>query len=344
MLVQALAYLVVRTDDRDDWATYGTRHLGLQKVDGARQSLAFRMDDRKQRLIVDASGGKGIAAFGWEVVDAAALDALAVRLEKACVAVERGARTLAEERRVRDLIVVHDPLGNRVEIAHGAETASDPFAPGRNIAGFRTGPLGLGHVVLNVERADAALAFYRDALGFGLSDFYHHPFEAYFFHVNPRHHSFAIVANGRSAVHHVMMELYSFDDVGHGLDLAQTEEGRLAVTLGRHFGDYMTSFYTWTPSGFMMEYGWGGQVIDPATWQPFERKEGPSIWGHERSWLSPEGRAAALEMRLNNAAIGLRRPVQVIEGNYTLMPGTCPWWDAQRAAGATAAPAKKKAG
>ena len=61
MLVQALSYLVVRADDRDDWATYGTRLLGLQKVDQARASLAFRMDDRKQRLVVDSGGGKGIA-------------------------------------------------------------------------------------------------------------------------------------------------------------------------------------------------------------------------------------------------------------------------------------------
>ena len=55
----------------------------------------------------------------------------------------------------------------------------------------------------------------------------------------------------------------SFDDVGQGLDLALAEEGRLAVTLGRHAGDYMTSFYTHTPSGFMVEYGWGGKAIDP---------------------------------------------------------------------------------
>jgi hypothetical protein len=24
---------------------------------------------------------------------------------------------------------------------------------------------------------------------------------------------------------------------------------------------------------------------------------------------------------------GLRRPVQVIEGNYDLMDGVCPWWE-----------------
>ena len=30
---------------------------------------------------------------------------------------------------------------------------------------------------------------------------------------------------------------------------------------------------------------------------------------------------------LANGARGVRRPVQVIEGNYELMPGVCPWWD-----------------
>jgi hypothetical protein len=46
-------------------------------------TLAFRMDDRKQRITVDADGGEGIGFFGWEVADAAALDALAGRLENA---------------------------------------------------------------------------------------------------------------------------------------------------------------------------------------------------------------------------------------------------------------------
>ena len=39
------------------------------------------MDDRKQRIVVDADGGEGISVFGWETADAAALEALAARLE-----------------------------------------------------------------------------------------------------------------------------------------------------------------------------------------------------------------------------------------------------------------------
>ena len=91
--------------------------------------------------------------------------------------------------------------------------------------------------------------------------------------------------------------------------------------------DFITSFYTWTPSAFMVEYGWGARTIDVEHWQAYERKEGPSLWGHDRRWLSAADNAKARALRVANAADGYRRPVQVIEGNYQVMPGVCPWWD-----------------
>src|SRR5712691_2040101 len=120
MSVQALGYVGIRARDLGDWAAYGTKLLGLQRIDKSRSSIAFRMDDRKQRIIVDADGGEGIDVFGWEVADAAALEALAARLDAANMKVARGTRALADERMVKDLIVLNDPLGNRLEIVHGA--------------------------------------------------------------------------------------------------------------------------------------------------------------------------------------------------------------------------------
>lgn len=326
-MIQSLGYLGFSAKDTDEWRGYGGKMLGLQTVDKSRSTLAFRMDDRKQRLLIDADGGQGVKFFGWEVADAATLDAVAQRLEDAGVPVARGSRALADERHVKDLIVVSDPLGNRVELFHGQEITTDAFQPGRNMSGFRTGALGLGHIVMTVANVAEVADFYEKILGFGLSDYYSHPFDARFLHVNERHHSLAFVGTGTVGVHHLMLECFSFDDVGQAMDLAEIEEGRIAVTLGRHAGDYMTSFYTWTPSGFMCEYGWGGQSIDPKTWEAEERLEGPSLWGHNRSWLPEEKRVAARALRIKNAEDGLRRPVQVMEGNYNVMNGVCPWWD-----------------
>lgn len=327
MQLRSLGYVGIRTGDVDQWAAYATRFLGMQLVDLSCGTRAFRMDDRKQRLIVNADAGEGVSFYGWEVADAAALDALAAHLEKSGIAVARGSRALADERRVQDLIVFSDPVGNRLEAFHGAELATEPFKPGRSISGFRTGPLGMGHAVLHVNNINDAVPFYRDVLGFRLSDYMLRPFNAYFFHANPRHHSIAFIETGRNATHHLMVELFSLDDVGQCYDLALGEQDRIGVTLGRHINDEVTSFYSNSPSGFMVEYGWGGRVIDVDTWQTEEVTFGPSMWGHDRLWMTPEKRAEARAIRIEAAASGLRKPVNVIDGNYKLMPGVCPWWD-----------------
>jgi hypothetical protein len=109
--------------------------------------------------------------------------------------------------------------------------------------------------------------------------------------------------------------------------VALGEAGRVNVTLGRHTNDLMTSFYAKAPSSFMVECGWGGRDIDPATWKPVELTDGPSLWGHERVWLSPEDREIAREMRMRAASDGRRAPVQVMDGNYKRLNGACPWWD-----------------
>jgi catechol 2,3-dioxygenase-like lactoylglutathione lyase family enzyme len=177
------------------------------------------------------------------------------------------------------------------------------------------------------------MPFYVDVLGFRLSDYMQKPFRAYFFHINARHHSLALLQTGRNGMHHLMVELFSLDDVGQSYDVAMSEPDRVNVTLGRHTNDLMTSFYARSPSSFMMECGWGGREIDPSTWQPSELKDGPSLWGHERNWLPEADREMARKMRMCAAAAGLRAPVQVMEGNYGLMSGTCPWWDGVKTEG-----------
>lgn len=331
MAIQALGYVGIEARSPEDWVGYGTNFLGLQLAERSTAQLVFRMDDRKQRLVVTPGERDGARFFGWEVADAAALDAVAARLEAAGYPVVLGERALADRRRVAGLVVTQDPLGNRLELVHGAESTDEPFRPGRAISGFRTGALGMGHAVLTVPRMDQVLPFYTEILGFRVSDYVTNPFRAWFLHVNPRHHSLALIETGQAGLHHLMLELFSLDDVGQGYDLALEEEGRVATTLGRHTNDYMTSFYARTPGGFLVEYGWGGRVVDPAAWTPVEMRSGPSLWGHERHWGSPEMRAEARRLRLKAAADGERAPVQVLPGNHTLIRGECLWWDRLRA-------------
>ena len=332
MNLQALGYVGIRTRKLEDWQAYAGRFLGMQLTDQTRTTLAFRMDDRKQRVVIEQGETDAPSFYGWEVESAAALDALAAHLDKHDVKFARGARELADERRVKDLIVFSDPVGNRLEVFHGPEIATDPFKPGRAISGFRTGALGMGHAVLTAERLDDVLPFYTDILGFKASDYILKPFAAYFFHINPRHHSLAFIDTGKNGIHHLMFEVCYLDDVGQAYDLLLRQPELIGTTLGRHVNDHVTSFYSWSPSKFLVEYGWGGRTIDTASWTPHERTEGPSLWGHDRMWLPPEGREEARKLRIGVAEAGGREPVNVMDGNYRRAADVCPWWNANVAA------------
>ena len=125
----------------------------------------------------------------------------------------------------------------------------------------------------------------------------------------------ALFGSGRTGFHHFMVEYNSLDDVGQGYDLLQYEDNKIAYTLGRHTNDYMTSFYSITPSGFFIENGWGGRIIDPKTWEPIETFEGPSFWGHERLYLPDKERMKFRTKRLETASEGKQAPLFI----------DCPW-------------------
>ncbi len=317
MELKSLGYVGIGSNNIDDWSLYATRLLGMQSVDKAAGMRVFRMDDRKQRLVVEKTNSSDLQFIGWEVESEATLTHLADRLDAANIRVVEGSRALADERCVGQLVTFGDPEGNRLEAYCHPQLATEPFTPGRPITGFRTGSLGMGHIVLNVVDIDRLLPFYRDLLGFRISDFGLAPYKLYFFHLNGRHHSFALVEGATRKIHHLMIEVTHIDDLGQGYDIAQLEEGRVAYTLGRHTNDHVTSFYTHSPSGFFVEYGWGGRTIDPASWTPHETVDGPSLWGHERLYMQEAMRTRLREMRMNAAVKGIRAP---------LAPD-CPWLD-----------------
>ncbi len=206
--------------------------------------------------------------------------------------------------------------------------ADTPFRPGRLISGFRAGALGMGHALVLVQDMTAALSFYRDLLGFRISDFTRSPINSCFLHVNPRHHSIALVEAPVNRMHHLMVELYSFDDVGQGYDLALMDREQIVATLGRHNNDFMTSFYMRTPSDFFVEYGWGGRDVDDATWQPQELPSLASFWGHDGLFRAAGGEEPPpVDLRHGAQEQAVRAPLQVLDGNYERLKDVCPWWD-----------------
>ena len=315
MAINALSYLGVNSEKLEDWQDFSCKLLGMQNVDRGKKTLSFRMDNQKQRLAISGEAGDTLAFMGWEVENKSDLDGYARKLNNANYNVNLGSKNLCDKRFVEDLIFFNDPSGNRIELVFKPLIDKDPFIPGRPISGFKTGVCGLGHAVLFANNMQDLLFFYRDLLDFKVSDYSIDPIPLYFFHVNGRHHSFALVGSEKIGFHHFMVEYKNLDDVGQGFDLVQDKENAVAYTIGRHTNDYMTSFYANSPSGFFVENGWGGRVINPETWVAHETNEGPSFWGHERLYMPEDQRKIFRDKRLETSALGKQAPLLI----------DCPW-------------------
>ena len=79
-----------------------------------------------------------------------------------------------------------------------------------------------------------------------------------------------------------MVEVPDMDEVGRAMDRRAQHEAKLLATLGRHVNDRMTSFYIQSPSGFALEYGYGGKVCDWSR-NVVHETTAVSLWGHDFS-------------------------------------------------------------
>jgi biphenyl-2,3-diol 1,2-dioxygenase len=290
--ISSLGYLGLGVKDVAGWEKFATQILGLQSA-GIREdgTLRLRMDEYAYRFSLHRDDADDLAYIGWEVADAAALREIAERLRGAGVTVESGSAELAASRGVAELVRFVDPNGIASEAFYGPSVEFEkPFHSPRAISGFKTGAQGLGHIVVATSDVDKSVRFYCDTLGFRMSDFIDMKFGAFgfsmaFMHCNPRHHTLALIPIPMpKKLLHFMLQCHSIDDVGATMYLVQEAGIEIAASLGRHTNDHMLSFYMRTPSGFEVEYGWGGRDIDDRIWH-VQKHHAPSIWGHHRAGM-----------------------------------------------------------
>ncbi|UBM27299.1 VOC family protein [Pseudomonas sp. p1(2021b)] len=294
MDIRGLGYVTVRSTDLAQWRHYASQVLGMMVVeDDSGERLFLKMDERPYRILVQHSAQDGFGACGWEVAGQAAFDQAVAELHAAGVAVEQGSAEQAALRQVQALALFADPDGNRHELYWGPRQDFARFVSPVGVRGFVSDALGMGHVVLPAPTFDRCRDFYEQVMGFGLSDlmkvrFTPDPAEPekriHFMHCNNgRHHSLAIFeCPVPSGCVHMMVEVDGLEDVGRALDRMHANGVELSATLGQHTNDQMISFYMKTPSGFDLEYGCDGLVVDWSRHTPFESTV-VSQWGHDFS-------------------------------------------------------------
>ncbi|PSL09070.1 3,4-dihydroxy-9,10-secoandrosta-1,3,5(10)-triene-9,17-dione 4,5-dioxygenase [Marinobacterium halophilum] len=287
--IRELGYFVAQAESLKGWQDYAEQVLGMMTADAPEGGLYVKMDERPFRMLIVEGSENGYLASGWELASEDAFAAATAELDEKGVAWEAGDAALCNQRGVQQLAILRDPAGNRHELYWGHRSDFQPFVSPQGVPRFVTGEMGLGHTVLPAPNFDETRDFLKNVLGFGLSDIMNHkpapdadPLRIHFMHCNnARHHSLAIAEFPvPSGCVHVMVEVDSMSQVGRAHDRREAHNVKLSATLGEHLNDKMTSFYMKTPSGFDLEYGYGGLQVDWDEHSAFEFTR-VSLWGHD---------------------------------------------------------------
>jgi catechol 2,3-dioxygenase-like lactoylglutathione lyase family enzyme len=152
-----------------------------------------------------------------------------------------------------------DPDNRCIEVSAGVATGP-PAARGPI-------PEKLAHIVVNTPDIDRSTAFYRDVLGFKLSDWSEHQMS--FLRCNPEHHSIAFNAAPHAAYNHTSWTMGSIDELFRAQGRVRAFGSPLMWGTGRHGPGSQVFNYFVEPSGYVVELIADGiEIADEAAWKP----------------------------------------------------------------------------
>jgi len=280
-MISQLGYIGLEVSDVSAWTSLLSDVLGLHVDKPGDDGVTYwRMDEYNHRIAISQGPADDLIYAGWQATTAESFQDARKALDNAGIETVDGTESEIKARRVEDMFrfVVG---GLPMEIFWGPAILWDqPLRFGQTISGFKTGEGGLGHIVVQTPEMESAVKVFTDILGFRVSDYI---WEIAFLRCNPRHHSLAIepVEGEAKKLAHIMLEVHTLDDVGAAWDRVRATKTPFMKTIGKHSNDHMISFYLTSPSGFDIEYGFGGLLVNEDKWA-VSRHRAASVWGHKR--------------------------------------------------------------
>jgi catechol 2,3-dioxygenase-like lactoylglutathione lyase family enzyme len=269
-----LAHVGLNALDLSQQAAFYNDKWGLQPIDEFGREMFFRAEGPAHHVLtLHENDRAGMHHVALEVATAADIDQAYEELQAAGIdVVIPPAQEL--EPGIKRAIRFKDPDGFLVELVAGVDSVSDPYGA-RDVK-----PQDLNHVVLNVGDMDRSEAFYRDLLGFRLTDRFIGGLS--FWGCNANHHSLAFgkARDGGPAFNHAAFEMKDWEDWIKAVFFAGERGIQRVWGPGRHvFGNNLFSYY-YDPEGNTVEYtAEVEQITNPAR-QP--RLEPPNA----DQWLS----------------------------------------------------------
>ncbi|MDW5597515.1 VOC family protein [Conexibacter stalactiti] len=207
-------HVALRVADLDEAARRWALQFGLTERARSGGRVALSCDDEPValELLAAADDGPGLDHVGWELARGCTLDDAAAHLAAQGVACERGRDDAGG-----DCLLLADLEGNALQLLPYREPASRLTSFARPAGELPVGhPRKLGHVNFLTARIHDQVAFYRDALGMGMTDWLGDG--GAWLHVNADHHGMALVDKGYSHFHHLAFDVVDIGQMRAALD------------------------------------------------------------------------------------------------------------------------------
>ena len=279
--IEDVAYARIAAPDLDLMEAFFV-DFGMQRSARSADVLHLRGWGSDPVCLIVHEGAAQQIGFGLRAQSRADLEALASRLN---TAIERRPEPGGGE-----VVRLQDPDGNQVEVVHGVEARTpEPLrSPVRinaisqsvrlndtvRLAGGPAHIMRLGHVALHGRDFNMMHAFYRDLLGFKISDTYFagEPGNVMgaFLHCGlggrfTDHHTVAVVATGRTGFDHLGFEVLDLDDLVLGNRyLRERARWQHSWGIGRHIEGSQIFDYWRDPSGLKVEHWTDGDLVNEA--------------------------------------------------------------------------------
>lgn len=290
--IEAVTYGVTNLPKaRRFWADFGLEEQPAGKAsavfaaaNGARVILKRRSD---RSLPPPVEAGSSVRSIRWGMETEADVEAVRERLAEAgCLAEGPGVWAV-------------DPAGFALEFVVSGlrmpEVAPSPANAPQDInridtrAGFyeRAAPLKIGHIVLNVPDAPACSAFYREILGFHLSDAYDNGSVFLRCAARHSHHNLFLLQSptGRPGINHLAFAVRDIHEMFAGGQHLALCGWKTAVGPGRHRISSCYFWYVHNPCGGLAEYFWDEDYLTE-DWEPQLWTPGPEVFAE---WMLPKG-------------------------------------------------------
>jgi 2,3-dihydroxy-p-cumate/2,3-dihydroxybenzoate 3,4-dioxygenase len=248
-----LGYVALNVSDIEKSTKFYEEMVGLQLVEKNENGPSFFRcsNDHHNIALYPATGEPGLKRVGFQVENDEHLELVYQTFVKNGLQPKDVSKEeLRELKQGRTFRIIEPITGLQLEFYSKIMYMVKDFVP------RHTKIQRLGHVVLNVREIDEALDFFVNVLNFRISDQLGDNYWLRCF-PNPYHHTFALIKNKETKLHHVNFMVTDIDDIGIARNRILNAGIPDVFGPGRHEPSTSIFFYYLDPDGMTLEYSFG---------------------------------------------------------------------------------------